>query len=234
MINLKSIAGKIVDNIHGPGIKSYSQEGEDLILRRYFDGKKNGFYIDIGAYHPTQISNTYYFYRKGWSGINIDANPDSIDIFNKRRTRDTNLLCAVGKNGEELSFYRFQNNVSAINTFEKPMADQMIREGYAIKDIISVTTQGLSEILAKHVDPKQKIDFMSVDVEGHELSLLTSNNWDTFRPEVLLVEILGSDLTHSLSLAELKENPVYAYLESIGYVGFAKTYNTVFFKSNIS
>lgn len=233
-MNIKSTLGKIVDIIHGPGVRSYSQEGEDLILRRYFEGKRKGFYIDIGAYHPTQISNTYYFYRKGWNGINIDANPDSIDIFNRKRTRDINLLRAVGKDGEELSFYRFQNNVSAINTFEKSMADQMMQEGYSIKDIIPVTTQGLSGILMKHLDPKKKIDFMSVDVEGHELSLLTSNNWNTFRPEVLLVEILGPDLTHSLSLAELQENPVYAYLESVGYIGFAKTYNTVFFKSNIS
>ena len=57
--------------------KSYSQEGEDLILSRYFDGQREGFFIDVGAFHPIRFSNTYLFYRLGWSGINIEARPGS-------------------------------------------------------------------------------------------------------------------------------------------------------------
>ena len=48
----------------GYALKSYSQEGEDMILRRIFERKKTGFYIDIGAHHPKRFSNTYYFYKK--------------------------------------------------------------------------------------------------------------------------------------------------------------------------
>ncbi len=57
--------------------KSWSQEGEDLILYRFFDGKQNGFYVDVGAHHPFRFSNTYRFYRMGWHGINIDASPST-------------------------------------------------------------------------------------------------------------------------------------------------------------
>ena len=69
----------------------YSQNGEDLILNRFLENKKNGFYIDIGAHHPIRFSNTYLFYKKGWRGINIDAMPGSMDLFNKIRSRDINI-----------------------------------------------------------------------------------------------------------------------------------------------
>ena len=71
---LEKIHRKLVRGIQ----YSFSQEGEDLVLARIFEGKKNGFYVDIGAHHPTRFSNTHYFYRRGWSGINIDAMPGSM------------------------------------------------------------------------------------------------------------------------------------------------------------
>jgi len=70
---------------------SYSQEGEDLILERFFEGMNTGFYVDVGAFHPKRFSNTYIFYKKGWHGINIDARPGSMKLFNFVRPRDINL-----------------------------------------------------------------------------------------------------------------------------------------------
>src|SRR6186713_1276577 len=70
---------------------SYSQEGEDLILKRFFSEKSGGFYVDVGAHHPKRFSNTYMFYKEGWSGINIDAMPGSMKLFNKVRSKDINL-----------------------------------------------------------------------------------------------------------------------------------------------
>lgn len=77
--------------------KSYSQEGEDLILKRFFSNKEKGFYIDIGAHHPKRFSNTYLFYSKGWNGINIDAMPGSMRLFNQIRKRDLNLEVPIAK-----------------------------------------------------------------------------------------------------------------------------------------
>ena len=58
--------------------KSYAQEGEDLILYRMIYGKiDKGFYVDVGAHHPKRFSNTYFFYRKGWRGINVEPMPGS-------------------------------------------------------------------------------------------------------------------------------------------------------------
>ena len=81
---------------------SYAQEGEDRILMRYFDGRKKGFYLDVGAHHPKLYSNTYLFYNQGWNGINIDAMPGSMEIFNKQRSRDINIEAAISKNTEKI------------------------------------------------------------------------------------------------------------------------------------
>jgi len=76
----------------GYALKSYSQEGEDMILRRLFEKQLTGFYVDVGAHHPKRFSNTYFFYKQGWHGINIDAMPGSMKLFEKIRPRDI-LLC---------------------------------------------------------------------------------------------------------------------------------------------
>lgn len=75
---------------------SYSQNGEDRVLWRYFERQRNGFYVDIGAHHPFRFSNTALFYEANWRGINVDAMPNSMKAFNKYRKRDVNLESAVG------------------------------------------------------------------------------------------------------------------------------------------
>lgn len=79
--------------------KSYAQEGEDMILHRIFERQSVGFYVDVGAHHPFRFSNTYLFYQKGWRGINIDAMPNSMRLFNRFRPRDINLECGISKGG---------------------------------------------------------------------------------------------------------------------------------------
>ena len=86
-------------------VKSYSQEGEDMILRRLFERKDKGVYIDVGAHHPKKFSNTYYFYKKGWSGINLDAMPGSMLRFDKVRPRDLNIETAISDTKETLKYF---------------------------------------------------------------------------------------------------------------------------------
>jgi hypothetical protein len=86
----------------------YGQEGEDIILNRILNGYKDGFYIDVGAYHPVRFSRTKYFYDKGWSGINIDPNPDAISIFKNIRKNDVNLNCGISDTKVTLTYFTFQ------------------------------------------------------------------------------------------------------------------------------
>ena len=103
-------------------IRSYSQEGEDMILRRLFEGENLGFYIDVGAHHPKRFSNTFMFYKKGWNGINIDAMPSSMKAFDKARPRDTNLEIPVSNKKELLTYYMF--NEPALNGVSKNLTEE--------------------------------------------------------------------------------------------------------------
>ena len=200
----------------------FSQEGEDVILRRIFEDQKNGFYIDIGAHHPKRFSNTYYFYDRGWEGINIDATPGSMKIFQKFRPRDINLEIAISEKEQLLTYFMF--NEPALNSFSKSLSDKRQNEKCYIEKTISIPSFPLSTILDKHLPPEQIINFLSVDVEGLDLQVLTSNDWNKYRPKVVLAEVLGA------SLNTIKQDPVYKYLTNQGYILFSKLIHTCIFK----
>ena len=207
----------------GYALKSYSQEGEDMILRRLFEKQKKGFYVDVGAHHPKRFSNTFFFYKNGWRGINIDAMPNSMYLFNKIRPRDINLEIPISDKKEKLKYYMF--NEPALNGFSKELAEK--RDGKDDYKIISekeMETSTLEEILEKHLPYDQEIDFMSIDVEGLDLQVLKSNNWRLFRPKFVLMEVLYS------SINEIADSKEYKYLAEFGYETFAKTVNTVIFQ----
>ena len=201
--------------------RSYSQEGEDRVLDRYFGYREPGFYIDVGAHHPHRFSNTHLFYKRGWRGINIDAMPDSMAPFRRLRQRDINLEVGVGEVSGTAKFFVF--NEPALNTFDEMTAKAHTRPGWHILRTVDVTIEPLSVILERHLPPEVEIDLLSIDVEGYELAVLKSNNWIRFRPEIILVESLGKDLSR------LQTNETALFLKTVGYVPYAKTVNTLFF-----
>lgn len=208
----------------GYAARSYSQEGEDMILRRIFEKQRSGFYLDVGAHHPKRFSNTYFFYRRGWSGINIDAMPGSMVKFNKLRSRDINLEVGVSAKRETLKYYVF--NETALNSFSEQLT--LERDGvgsYHVVKTIDVAVFPLSEILEKYVGDRE-VDFMTIDVEGKDLEVLKSNNWERYRPSFVLVECFGTDDVDAV----VKNNETVKFMMARGYSMFAKTVNTVFFK----
>jgi hypothetical protein len=207
-------------------LTSFSQEGEDLILDRIYNGKSNGFYVDIGAHHPFRFSNTFLFYQRGWKGINVDANPGSKTLFDQFRPNDINLEIGISSNESVLDYYNFKEG--ALNTFSGELANQYLKGGWELKEIIKIKTCSLKQILEENIPQNQPIDFMSMDIEGFELAALTSNDWDKFRPKLLLVEILDFELE------TFAQNEIYKFLKSQGYKLSAKTKNTVFFEDNKS
>ncbi|MBM9614408.1 FkbM family methyltransferase [Desulfobulbus rhabdoformis] len=204
--------------------KSFSQEGEDLVLNRFFEGKgeKNGFYIDIGAHHPIRFSNTYLFYRNGWRGINVDATPGSMNIFKRLRPEDINLECAISDSRGKLPYYMFKE--PALNTFSSELAEKYINRGQPLLTRQDLELQTLGNLLDENLKSNQKIDFMSVDVEGYDLQVLKANNWEKYRPTIILIESLDFDLN------DPQKTDLYVFLVDKGYSLFAKTINTLFFK----
>jgi FkbM family methyltransferase len=178
----KKLFGEFFNNyFDGYAIKSYAQGGEGLILRRIFEYKTTGFYVDVGAHHPFRFSNTYRFYLRGWRGINIDPMPGSMRLFNKFRKRDINLELAVGENEDTLIYYMF--NEPALNTFDEGLAKTRDgKNGYYIHTKLPIKVYPLSKILDEYLPREQEIDFLNVDVEGKDFEVIKSNNWNKFRP----------------------------------------------------
>ena len=163
--------------------RSYSQFGEDLAAANLIRTKK-GVYVDIGACHPIRYSNTYLFYKKGWKGINIDISPYSKSRFDIVRPKDTNVTLGIGNAGERL-YYLFSNPL--YNTCD----DEQAREVKDSKRSTLIKTMSVKIVPLKEALSKQnvgEIDFMNIDVEGMDLEVLKSNDWDTYRPKVIAIE----------------------------------------------
>ncbi len=206
-------------------LKSYSQEGEDMVLRSFFEGKKKykGFFVDVGAHHPYRYSNTLHFYQQGWRGINIEPTPGAIKAFNVFRRHDINLNIGISEKKEKLTFYCF--NEPALNGFSKEVSLERNSGAnpYFITKEIEVETYPLAEVLDTYLPAGQKIDFLSIDVEGLDLQVLESNNWDKYKPSYILVE-------DRIDFDNLSESEVYRYLKEKGYQLVAKTFRTLLFK----
>jgi FkbM family methyltransferase len=203
-------------------LKSYSQEGEDMVLRRIFEGQPSGFFVDVGAHHPHRFSNTFYFYQLGWSGINIEPNPDALAAFSSTRPRDINLQLGVSDNPGMLAYYQFDE--PALNTFDYAIVkSRLANTSYKLKSTSEVSVSRLDSILATYLPKGTRIDFLSVDAEGYDLAVLKSNDWDLYRPRCVLVEMLNS------SLEDAMRGDIYQFMKSKDYALFAKTFNTLIF-----
>ena len=201
--------------------RSFSQEGEDLILRRIFHDTRYGFYVDVGAHHPKRFSNTKIFYDVGWRGINIEPNPELLEEISLSREGDVNLCCGISREECLLEYYFFEE--PALNTFSKERAEYLVSNKISLlKSSKQVSTRPLSSILEEVSIPSNKIHFLSIDVEGKDLEVLKSNNWDKFRPSVILIE--GASKPNSEKGGELVSE-----MQSLQYEFFAKTTNTWFF-----
>lgn len=207
----------------GYATKSYSQEGEDLMLMKVFGDKPKGFYVDVGAHHPRRFSNTYLFYKRGWSGINIDARPGSMKAFRKKRPRDINIEKPISEIPGVLHYYMF--NEPALNGFSKHLSEQ--RDGlknYRIEAVVELETVRLDKLLDEYLPLGTAIDFLSIDVEGLDFEVVRSLNLQKYSPSFILVEVLGS------SLSDLVESDISRYLHDYGYSIYAKAVNTVVFR----
>ena len=205
---------------------SYSQEGEDMVLARILAEMSvgKGFFVDIGAHHPTRYSNTYYFYRRGWRGINVDALPGTKRLFSRMRPRDITIECGVGSQPGVMTYFAFDE--PALNTFSAPEAERKNRAPYHIVETFQIPVVTLQQILKEHLPDDTDIDFMTIDAEGFDHEIVASNDWAKYRPRVLLVELLTTEL------GQLDVHPTAKFLCENGYRIIAKTFNTFFFVAN--
>ena len=178
--------------VGGEAAISWSQAGEDVMLTPFLrdridDASYKGFWVDIGAHHPVLWSNTKMFSDRGWHGINVDASEDAIQRFHRCRKRDINVNVGIGEEPGALDYYKMSS--SPMNTFSREFAKKAESEGVRIVEIVKVPVVTLRALLDEYLPCGQHIDFMSIDCEGLDISILQSNDWTRYRPDFILVEI---------------------------------------------
>ena len=177
---------------------------EDLNILNYFGNKKNGFYIDVGCFHPIDRNNTYLLYLKDWRGINIDISQFSIDLFNFLRPDDHNQKCAVSEKEQIVKIF-FQKELSQLSTIDEEQAKKVFQGKIKSKEIKAYT---LDQIIEKSVYFDREIDLLDIDVEGADYRVLLGLNFEKYKPKLICVEIYNKNI---------KDDKIYKFLTDKSY-----------------
>lgn len=209
---------------------SYSQCGEDLIVDFIFTTLKikSPSYLDIGAHHPYYLSNTAFFYLKNSFGVSVEPDPYLFKTIKEERPNEISLNVGVGlKTGEQADFYIM--NVPTLNTFSKAEAERYASySDKKIKEIIKLPLLTVNQIIETNFKGKTP-NFISLDVEGMDMEIIKSFDFDKYRPEVFCIETL----TYTEDNTEEKLNNIIEFMLNKGYFLYADTYiNSVFVEKN--
>ena len=203
---------------------NFSQEGEDIFLIDFFKDRLNGFYIDVGAFHPYRINNTYLLYKKGFRGINIDISATSIDFFNFARPDDVNLNIGASDKFEDKIFFS-KKNLSFHNTLSKSLAESDIQTE-PFKKKYSISCKPLDYIIKKTKFSNKTIDFLNIDAEGYDYQVLLGLNLKRYNPKVICIEI--SPLVDKKN-EQYKNTKIFKHLLKHGYKLSWKGFNSFIF-----
>lgn len=212
---------------------SFSQCGEDLIVDFLLTWQlniKNVNYLDIGANDPFWCNNTYLFYKKGCSGVNIE--PD-ISLFNKlkmNRPKDINLNMGIGFSAEKEVGDFYVMSSKALNTFSKEEAERIDKlNDFSIQEVRKIELININEVLKTYYTIRE-LDFLSIDIEGLDLKVLDSLNFEKYKPKVICVETV----TFNQRPTPKTDSAIHNCLVEKGYFVYADTFiNTIYARQDL-
>ena len=179
-------------------------DNEDTNILNYFKNKKNGFYVDVGCFHPINRNNTYLLYINKWRGINIDLSQFSIDLFNFLRPDDLNLRCVVSDKEQNVKVF-FQKELSQLSTIEEDQAKKVFQGKIKNKEIKAYT---LNQILDNSRYQNQEIDLLDIDVEGADYKVLLGLDFKRYKPKLIWIEIHNKNVS---------DDKIFKFLVNKGY-----------------
>jgi FkbM family methyltransferase len=171
-----------------PGETYRSQNGEDRWLEAHFGAKRGGFFVEVGAYDGVNLSNTYHFEQSGWTGILVEPDPEMAARCRRARPGSRTFECAVGAPGSkgEISFFQVAGGEEYSTTsLTAAHRERLDRLGLHWREV-RVAVRTLDAIL-EEASPWQ-VDFVSIDVEGAEMAVLSGFDLRRWKPAVVIVE----------------------------------------------
>lgn len=188
--------------------RHHAQFGEDAVLLDWLH-QREGFFVDVGCYHPSKFSNTYALYRRGWRGVNIDMDEIKVRAFAMARSDDTNVHAAISDQPGEVNIHRFSKyglgSMIVMDGEAPPVSQQAI-------ETVRLKTMTLDEILETTPYRGREIDLLTVDAEGHDLEVLRSLSFERHRPRLILVEL------HTDAIDAVLASPLHRFLTDKGYM----------------
>ncbi len=188
---------------------SYSISNVDLVIDRIFSKTKRGIYIDIGCNHPIKHNNTYLLHKRGWLGMNIDADDKSIQEFKKLRKNDHNINALVSSKKKSIKYY-FYHDRSALNTVDSLLVRK--RKAKPKKIIIRETTT-LNSLIENSPFKRSKINLLSIDIENHEYEALKNFKFNKYKIDCIVIELLN-----------IKNKRIETQNQSLNYIIKSKIY----------
>ena len=212
---MKNIFKKIYYNKYAK--TSYSISGVDLIVDRIFSKMKKGIYIDLGCNHPIKYNNTYLLHKRGWEGINIDADEKSIKEFKDLRKKDYNIRALISSKKSRIKYY-FYHKRSALNTVNAKLVKKRKKKP---KKIIIREATTLNDIIENSPYKKSKLNFLSIDIENHEYEALKNFKFKKYNIDCIVIEILnlsnGEIETQNQNLDFILKSNVFKLLKKNNY-----------------
>ena len=171
----------------------------DKKLDILFNHKTNGFYIELGAFDGITQSNTCFFeFNRNWKGLLIEPSKCSFDLCCKNRPNSIVVNCCCVSNT--------YNYTTILGDFNSKLMSSVNGKRLQSNELIEAKAMTLERILDEN-KIYEEIDFLSLDTEGYELSVLQGLNLDKYRPKYLLIEIYSNDF-----------NNILTYLHSKNYI----------------
>ncbi|MBX7174441.1 MAG: FkbM family methyltransferase [Pyrinomonadaceae bacterium] len=204
---------------------SFSQAGEDAILRFLFKEKGLHYisYLDIGTNSPNSCNNTYLFYRDGSRGVCVEANKALIPKIKEIRPQDVILNVGISlENDKDADFYIF--NLDGISTFDKEEAKNRETTGTnKIIEVAKVPLFNINSVIKNNFSTFP--DLISIDIEGLDLPVLKTLDFEKYAIPVICVETCVYSETH----VRPKDTTISEFMLTKGYEVYADTYiNTIF------
>ncbi len=187
------------------------------MLFEYFE-LEDFSYLDIGSAHPLMINNTYFFYKKGFRGVCVDANPNLGVIYQAERSEDIFINAGITFNDKnEQDFYMM--NVPELNTFDHKEAERLVAEhDFKIDNVIKVKTMNINSIIETYCESTPEL--ISIDIEGLDFDVLKSLNYDKYRSKIIIVEVASYGKlkqNEGKEIAKFMEGKSYRWWGNVGY-----------------
>lgn len=207
----------------------YAQSGEDAIINyilRMLDiPYEEANYLDLGANHAKELSNTYFLYTQQAKGVLVEANPVLAEELSVLRLRDTVINRCVGlTSGEQVDFYIL--NGDGLSTPDREAAEHFCKVNPALKieEVVTVETISVNDIIEHYLDSKAPV-LLSIDIEGMEKEIIQSIDFERYRPLIVISEMID----YAMTLADHKNTELLSLLEERGYIEYAFTgINSIF------